>query len=109
MKRTLLSATIGAAVMGLGSAASASTLDDVKAKGFVQCVVNTGLAGFAAPDASGNWTGLDVDYCKAVWAAIFDDPTKVKYTPTTAKTRFTALPSGEGDRWRSRRQPVWEQ
>src|SRR5690606_14995443 len=97
MKKTLLSATIGAAVLGAASAASAATLDDVKAKGFVQCVVNTGLAGFSAPDASGNWTGFDVDYCRAIAAAIFNDPSKVKFTPTTAQTRFTALQSGEGD------------
>lgn len=97
MKKTLLSATIGAAVLGAASAASAATLDDVKAKGFVQCVVNTGLAGFAAPDASGNWTGLDIDYCRAVAAAIFNDPSKVKFTPTSAQARFTALQSGEGD------------
>ncbi|MFY8102381.1 MAG: amino acid ABC transporter substrate-binding protein, partial [Allorhizobium sp.] len=93
-----LSAAIGAAVLGFGaSAASAATLDDVKAKGFVQCGVNTGLAGFASPDAAGNWTGFDVDYCKAVAAAVFGDATKVKYTPTTAQSRFTALQSGEVD------------
>ena len=97
MKKTILSAAIGAAVLGAASTASAATLDDVKAKGFVQCVVNTGLAGFASPDASGNWTGFDVDYCKAVSAAIFGDATKVKYTPTTGQTRFPALQSGEGD------------
>jgi general L-amino acid transport system substrate-binding protein len=97
MKKTLLSAAIGAAVLGIGSAASAGTLDDVKAKGFVQCGVNTGLAGFAAPDDKGNWSGIDVDICKAVAAAIFNDPSKVKYTPLTAKDRFTALQSGEID------------
>jgi general L-amino acid transport system substrate-binding protein len=97
MNNKFLSVAIGAAVLGFGSAASAATLDDVKAKGFVQCVVNTGLAGFAAPDASGNWSGFDVDYCKAVAAAIFADGTKVKYTPTTGQTRFPALQSGEGD------------
>ncbi len=97
MKKTLLSATIGAAVLSTASVVSAATLDDVKAKGFVQCVVNTGLAGFSAPDASGNWTGFDVDYCRAIAAAIFNDPSKVKFTPTTAQTRFTALQSGEGD------------
>jgi general L-amino acid transport system substrate-binding protein len=59
--------------------------------------VNTGLAGFASPDAAGNWTGFDVDYCKAVAAAVFGDATKVKYTPTTAQSRFTALQSGEVD------------
>ncbi|MDI7863992.1 amino acid ABC transporter substrate-binding protein [Rhizobiaceae bacterium n13] len=98
MKKTLLSAIIGTAAIGLGAtAASAATLDDVKAKGFVQCGVNTGLAGFAAPDSAGNWTGFDVDYCRAIAAAIFADPTKVKFTPTTAKERFPALQSGEVD------------
>ena len=98
MNNTFLSAAIGAAVLGFGaSAASAAVLDDVKAKGFVQCGVNTGLAGFASPDAAGNWTGFDVDYCKAVAAAVFGDATKVKYTPTTAQSRFTALQSGEVD------------
>jgi general L-amino acid transport system substrate-binding protein len=98
MKKTLLSAALGATVLGFGATASfAATLDDVKAKGFVQCGVNTGLAGFASPDASGNWTGFDVDYCKAITAAVFGDATKVKYTPTTAKERFPALQSGEVD------------
>ncbi len=63
----------------------------------MQCGVNTGLPGFAAPDDTGNWTGLDVDYCKAVAAAVFGDATKVKYTPLSAKDRFTALQSGEID------------
>jgi general L-amino acid transport system substrate-binding protein len=98
MKKTLLSAAIGAAVLGFAaSAASAATLDDVKAKGFVQCGVNTGLAGFAAPDASGNWSGFDVDFCRAVSAAVFGDPNKVKFTPLSAANRFPALQSGEVD------------
>ena len=98
MKKTLLSAAIGAAALGaMAPAASAATLDTVKAKGFVQCGVNSGLLGFASPDASGNWSGFDVDYCKALAAAIFDDATKVKYTPTSAKERFPALQSGEVD------------
>lgn len=98
MKTTILTGVLGAAAFGLAaSAASAATLDDVKAKGFVQCGVNTGLAGFASPDNAGNWSGFDVDICKAVAAAIFGDATKVKYTPTTAKERFTALQSGEID------------
>ena len=97
MKKTLLSAAFGAAVLGFASAASAATLDDVKAKGFVQCGVNTGLAGFAQPDSAGAWKGFDVDFCKAVAAAVFGDATKVKYTPTTAQSRFTALQSGEVD------------
>jgi general L-amino acid transport system substrate-binding protein len=79
------------------SAASAATLDDVKSKGYLDCGVTTGLAGFAAPDDSGKWQGFDVDFCRAVSAAIFGDPDKVKYTPTTGKTRFTALQSGEID------------
>lgn len=99
MKKNLLSAAIGAAALGLGaSAAYAGTLDDVKAKGFVQCGVNgSNLAGFGAQDSSGNWTGLDVDLCKAVAAAVFGDATKVKYTPLSAKDRFPALQSGEVD------------
>ena len=98
MAKRILTALVGAAVMGIGTqAASGATLDDVKAKGFVQCGVNTGLAGFAAPDASGNWSGFDVDYCKAIAAAIFADASKVKFTPTSAKERFPALQSGEVD------------
>ena len=98
MKIKLLSAAVGAAVFALGAhAASATTLEDVKAKGFVQCGVNSGLLGFAQPDASGNWAGFDVDFCKAVASAVFGDPTKVKYTPLSAKDRFPALQSGEVD------------
>lgn len=98
MKYKLLSAAVGAAVFALGaSAASATTLGDVKAKGFIQCGVNTGLAGFAAPDASGNWSGFDVDFCRAVSAAVFGDPNKVKFTPLSAANRFPALQSGEVD------------
>ncbi|MCA1492824.1 amino acid ABC transporter substrate-binding protein [Sinorhizobium alkalisoli] len=98
MARRILTALVCGAVAGIGAnAASAATLDDVKAKGFVQCGVNTGLAGFAAPDAAGNWSGFDVDYCKAIAAAIFGDASKVKYTPTSAKERFPALQSGEVD------------
>jgi general L-amino acid transport system substrate-binding protein len=85
--------------IGLAGAASAQTkvLDTVKQRGTLSCGVNVGLAGFSAPDDKGNWTGLDVDYCKAIAAAIFGDAGKVKYVPTTAKERFTALQSGEID------------
>jgi len=79
------------------SAATAGTLDDVKKKGFVQCGVSQGLSGFSNPDAKGNWSGLDVDVCRAVAAAVFGDDKKVKYTPLSAKERFTALQSGEID------------
>ncbi len=93
--KTLL--TAGAAMV-LGSAvASAGTLDDVKAKGVIDCGVSTGLAGFASPDDSGKWTGFDVDFCRALAAAVLGDAEKVKYTPTTGKTRFPALASGEVD------------
>jgi general L-amino acid transport system substrate-binding protein len=77
--------------------AQKGTLDNVRAKGFVQCGVNTGLAGFSQPDSQGVWKGLDVDMCRAVAAAVFGDASKVRYTPTTAQQRFTALQSGEVD------------
>ena len=77
--------------------ASADTLSSVKSKGFVQCGASTGLPGFSNADASGSWKGLDVDICRAVAAAVLGDAGKVKYTPLTAKERFTALQSGEID------------
>jgi len=98
MKRKLMGWALGATASLLAAtAAMAGTLDDVKSKGFVQCGVNTSLIGFAFPDDQNNWTGLDVDFCRAVAAAIFGDPQKVKFTPLTAKERFTALQSGEID------------
>ncbi len=84
-----------AAVTALSTGASAATLDKTKEEGFVRCGVTTGLAGFAAPDDQGQWAGFDVDFCRAMAAAIFGDAAKVKYTPTTSKERFTALQSGE--------------
>jgi len=80
-----------------GSALSDTTLQSVKKKGFVQCGVNTGLPGFSNADEKGNWTGLDVDVCRAVAAAVLGDADKVKFTPLTGKERFTALQSGEVD------------
>ena len=98
MKRTLLSLALGTAVSLAGiTAASAGTLDDVKAKGFIQCGVSQGLIGFSNPDDKNNWTGLDVDFCRAVAGAVFGDGQKVKFTPLSAKERFTALQSGEVD------------
>ena len=88
------------AVAALGvsaGASSAATLDDVKAKGFIQCGVSQGLPGFSNQDSDGNWSGLDVDLCKGVAAAVFGDATAVKFTPLSAKERFTALQSGEID------------
>ncbi len=80
-----------------GTAFGGGTLDQVKKKGFVQCGVNTGLPGFSNADDKGNWKGLDVDLCRAVAAAVLGDANKVKFTPLTAKERFTALQSGEID------------
>src|SRR3546814_12030895 len=79
--------------MTVAVAAGAATLDDVKARGTLNCGVTTGLAGFAAPDDQGNWKGLDVDMCRAVAAAIFGDDPKVNFVPTDAKERFTPLQS----------------
>lgn len=98
MKHKLLICLVGATLGFLGvSAASAATLDDVKAKGFIQCGVSEGLIGFSNPDQQNNWTGLDVDFCRAVAAAVFGDAQKVKFTPLSAKDRFAALTSGEVD------------
>ena len=89
---------LGTAVLALSATAgSAATLDDVKARGTVSCGVHTGLAGFAAPDDQGNWKGFDSDFCRAVAAAVFGDPEKVRFVPTNATERFTALQSGEID------------
>jgi general L-amino acid transport system substrate-binding protein len=96
MKTSVFFGTLAAAGLAAGVAA-AGTLDDVKAKGFLQCGVSTGVAGFAFTDASGEWDGFDIGVCRAVAAAIFGDPKAVKFTPTTGKTRFTALASGEID------------
>ena len=78
-------------------AACAQTLAAVKERGELICGANGTLAGFGLPDPQGNWTGFDVDFCRAIAAAIFNDPTKVKFVPLTSKDRFTALQSGEID------------
>src|SRR4051812_10540694 len=98
MKKALVSIAFGltASLFATGASAQA-TLNSVKQKGFLTCGSNTGLAGFGQPDAQGNWTGLDVDFCRAIAAAIFNDPTKVRFIPLSAKDRFTALQSGEVD------------
>ena len=98
MKKSVITGVLGVATLALSaSVASAATLDDVKAKGFVQCGVSQGLPGFSNPDADGNWSGLDVDLCRGIAAAIFGDGNAVKFTPLSAKERFTALQSGEVD------------
>ena len=96
MKKTVFFGAL--AVAGLSAAAAAAgTLDDVKARGTLNCGVTTGLVGFAAPDANGVWEGFDVGVCRAVAAAVLGDATAVEFIPTTGKTRFTALASGEID------------
>ncbi len=94
---TKLFALTTAVLVSTASFASAQTLDRVKQRGTLSCGVNVGLAGFSAPDDKGNWTGFDVDYCRAIAAAVLGDATKVRFVPTTAKERFTALQSGEID------------
>jgi general L-amino acid transport system substrate-binding protein len=97
MKR-LATALALAIVFGFGTqAACADTLSTVKSRGELVCGTNGTLAGFGFPDPQGNWTGLDVEFCRAIAAAIFNDPTKVKFVPLTAKDRFTALQSGDID------------
>lgn len=100
--KTLLTLLAGAAVV-LGAqvadtqAADAQTLKAVKDRGELICGVSRGLTGFSSPDASGKWTGFDVDFCRAVAAAVLNDPNKVKYVPLSADERFTALQSGAVD------------
>jgi general L-amino acid transport system substrate-binding protein len=96
MKKTVFLGALAATTV-LAGAAVAGTLDDVKARGELICGSNTGLTGFGAPDANGEWKGFDVDMCRAVAAAVLGDASKVKFVPTTGETRFTALASGEVD------------
>ena len=94
----LAGATLAAAVSALpGQAQAGQTLDAIRQKGYVQCGVHSGLAGFGTPGSKGEWTGFDVDFCRAVAAATLGDAKKVKFTPLSAQQRFTALQSGEID------------
>lgn len=96
--KSTLAALTAATVLGLaGTAHAGATLDAIQKKGFIQCGVSDGLPGFGVPDAQGKMTGIDVDVCHAVAAAVFGDASKVKFTQLTAKERFTALQSGEID------------
>src|SRR5215470_7716330 len=94
MKRIFLA---GSMLIASLSVAQAGTLDTVKQRGTLVCGVSAGFAGFSAPDSQGNYKGLDVDYCKALAAAVLNDPAKVRYVALTAQNRFTALQSGEID------------
>ncbi|WP_148243290.1 amino acid ABC transporter substrate-binding protein [Enterobacter asburiae] len=99
MKKTMIASLAAAGMLFAvaGQAHAGTTLDAVKKKGFVQCGISDGLPGFSYADANGKFTGIDVDVCRGVAAAVFGDDSKVKYTPLTAKERFTALQSGEVD------------
>ncbi len=98
MKRLSLFTTTALLLLTVADTVQAgATLDAVKKKGFIQCGVGDGLPGFSSVDDKGNFKGIDVDYCRALAAAVFGDATKVKFTPLTAKERFTALQSGEID------------
>ena len=96
MTKSLFWGTIAAASM-IPAIAMADTLDDVKARDQLNCGVNTGLIGFAAPDANGNWTGFDVALCRAVAAAVLGDASKVRYVPTASEHRFDTLAEGQID------------
>src|SRR6266568_1112403 len=97
MKRVSLVVTLALAAGLTAQAASAQTLKTVKDRGMLSCGVSQGLPGFSSPDDKGNWTGFDVDVFRAIAAAVFNDATKVKFLPLSAKDRFTALQSGEID------------
>ncbi len=96
MKKSVLFGTMAVAGLAAGFA-SAQTLDEVRERGTLNCGVSTGLTGFAAPDAEGEWQGFDVAVCRAVATAVLGDPSAVEFVPTTGQTRFTALASGEVD------------
>jgi len=97
MKRVSLVFTVALAAAFSTEAATAQTLKTVKDRGLLSCGVSQGLPGFSLPDDKGNWTGLDVDVCRAIAAAVLNDPAKIKFVPLSAKDRFTALQSGEID------------
>ncbi len=97
MKLTCICALAVVMVLLVGGLAVAGTLEDVKKKGFISVGVNEGLFGFSMPDDKGVWKGLDVDTARAISVAVFGSPDKIKFVPLTAKTRFTALQSGEID------------
>ena len=97
MKKTILSMALGLSAVVAAAPAQAQTIDEIKSRGELRCGVSTGLPGFSVANDAGEWAGLDVEYCRAVAAAILGDSTKVSFTPLTAKERFTALQSREID------------
>ncbi|MCY4220887.1 MAG: amino acid ABC transporter substrate-binding protein [Thiotrichales bacterium] len=101
-KRTSVAVGALGLALGVAGSAQAATLEDVQARGVLNCVVSTGIAGFAYTDESGEWKGFDVDFCRATAAAVLGDPGAIKAVTSTGKTRFTLLNAGEGDvLWRN--------
>jgi general L-amino acid transport system substrate-binding protein len=97
LSRLTAAVLLAGAALAATPALAGKTIDAIKARGQLVCGVNTGLAGFAAADSAGNWTGIDVDVCRAIAAALLGDGNKVKWVPLNAQQRFTALQSGEVD------------
>src|ERR1039458_3991985 len=97
MKRLVMATALATGFAFGMQAAGAQTLATIKDRGELVCGGDGTLAGFGLPRPQGNWIGFDVDFCRAIAAAIFNDPAKVKFVPLTAKDRFTALQSGEVD------------
>ena len=97
MRRLIIRVTCLVAILSPPLSAWAATLDQIKARGHLTCGVNTGVAGFSAPDTQGVYHGLDVDYCHALAAAVLGDPAKIRFVPTSYSTRFVLLQSGEID------------
>ena len=95
--KTSLAVLATALTLVSAPAFAGKTLDAIKARGQLVCGVNTGLAGFSQADSAGNWSGLDVDFCKAIAASVLGDASKVKWVPLVAQQRFAALQSGEVD------------
>jgi len=101
-QKTTAVLSAAALVLGVAGTAQAGTLEDVQGRGVLRCVVSTGIAGFAQPDANGVWRGFDVDFCRATAAAVLGDASKIEAVTSTGKTRFTKLNAGEGDvLWRN--------
>ena len=95
--KKIVYAVAGIAALAMMGSANAGTLEDVKARGVLNCIVSTGTPGFSNPDDSGKWQGFDVDFCRATAAAVLGDADKVRYVSTTGSNRFTMLNSAEGD------------
>jgi general L-amino acid transport system substrate-binding protein len=98
MERLLTAAVLGlVALAGTAEAQTANVLDRMKQRGFLTCGIHTGLPGFGFQNDSGEWRGLDIDLCRAVAAAVFDDPSKIRFVQTTAQTRFIVVQTGDVD------------